>query len=207
MHTFKKFAAALYSYARRNHHYPHLQIFGSVSQGTTLPPHCHFASNACVVDQCRLSSQTMLHRRLATLIGHYIVYDCYMYLPEVISLSNLKETYFVQEVTRSRRSSKLVSYRCCLCLADLVTMHTAFEIIRFLIYREVLQNKQWCLVYIHELRFTACTLRWKLHVSHQSGHISLLYTWQGPASLPACFRVYIWVHNWNFRLVPTTFFY
>lgn len=127
-----------------------------------------------------------------------------MYLPEVISLSNLKETYFVQEVTRSRRSSKLVSYRCCLCLADLVTMHTAFVIIRFLIDREV-QNKQWCLVYIHELRFTACTLRWKLHVSHQSGHISLLYTWQGPASLPACFRVYIWVHNWNFRLLPTTF--
>ena len=80
-----------------------------------------------------------------------------MYLPEVISLSNLKETYFVQEVTRSRRSSKLVSYRCCLCLADLVTMHTAFVIIRFLIDREV-QNKQWCLVYIHELRFTACTL-------------------------------------------------
>ena len=131
-----------------------------------------------------------------------------MYLPEVISLSNLKETYFVQEVTRSRRSSKLVSYRCCLCLADLVTMHTAFVIIRFLIDREVLQNKQWCLVYIHELRFTACTLRWKLHVSHQSGHISLLYTWQGPASLPACFRVYIWVHtelelDWCQLLFPT----
>ena len=91
-----------------------------------------------------------------------------MYLPEVISPSNLKETYFVQEVTRSRRSSILVSYRCCLCLADLVTMHTAFVIIRFLIDREVLPNKQWCLVYIHELRFTAWTIN-EPHLPYKTG--------------------------------------